>query len=376
MNNIVKMAAAACAALLGAGASAQAAELVVAHIGPFSGPLAVNGLANYDGGKTCVDEANASGGIRGRKLRLVRADDEYKPDATVRLLRNVAQRDKPVAFINLLGSANLSAVLKDRTLEDIQVPVVGVTPGADVLRASGNPWLFHVHASDNAQLARILMHIATIGLRRVAVAYQDIPFGQNGIAFIREAAPKAGIDVVGGVPVPSAADDLSAVVLQLRGTGAQAYIMILVPNSGSSFVAQMRKAEDSTPIYGMSYVQVNAIMEKAGGAHAAGIRLAQVTPNPDSERSALVRKFRAAMAQHAPKGTPHTQLHLIGYLSCRVLLEGLKVAGDDPTPVRLKAALHSVRADLGDYYVEFEGRNEGSRYVDIGVINRQGRLQY
>jgi ABC-type branched-subunit amino acid transport system substrate-binding protein len=132
----------------------QAGELVVAHVGPFSGPLSVNGLANHEGGKACVDEVNAAGGVNGSTLKLVREDDQYKPEETIRLLREVAQRDRPVAFMNLLGSANVGAVLKDKTLEDIKVPVVGVTPGADVIRAAGNPWLFHVRRPACAQARR------------------------------------------------------------------------------------------------------------------------------------------------------------------------------------------------------------------------------
>jgi branched-chain amino acid transport system substrate-binding protein len=350
--------------------------LVVAHVGPFTGPLAVNGLANHEGAKACVEEANVAGGVRGQTLRLVREDDEYKPESTVRLVRLVAQRDKPVAFLNLLGSANVGALLKDNTFEEIRIPAVGVTPGADVLRRPGSAWMFHVHASDSAQIKRILGHLSTIGLRRVAVAYQDIPFGHGGMKIVDENAPAAKLEVVGRVPVPSATEDFKAVVAELRKSNAQAYVMILVPNSGAAFVAHMRTAGDATPIYGMSYVPVKAIVQKAGANASLGIGLAQVTPNTFSTTTALVRQMNAAMGKYATAGTEPSQLHLIGYLSCRVLLEGLRLAGPGATPEKLKAALQRVRTDLGGYHVDFAGANEGSRFVDIGVVTRDGRLLY
>ena len=347
-----------------AGPPAAAGEVVLAHVGPFSGPLGVNGLANLEGAKACIADANAAGGINGNILRLVERDDEYKPEKTIALMRAAAQGDKPVAFLNLLGSANASALLKDGTLDSLKIPVVGVTPGADVLRSPGSPWMFHVHASDNAQLARIVQHLATIGIQRIAVAYQDIPFGRGGMEFIQGVARKAGVAIARSVAVPSAGEDFSAIASDLRASNAQAYVMILVPNSGAAFVAQVRGAGDATPVYGMSYVPVKGLIDKAGAAHddgdqrsgrripqraahAVGIGLAQVTPNTDSASSALIRQFRSAMERHAPAGTARTQLHLVGYLNCRVLIEGLRHAGGAPTPDSLRGALQKLRVELG-----------------------------
>jgi ABC-type branched-subunit amino acid transport system substrate-binding protein len=355
-------------------ACAFAQDVVVAHVGPFTGPLSPNGLANYEGSKACVEEANAAGGVLGRKLRLVREDDKYKPEETVRLLREVAQRDKPISFINLLGSANVSAVLKDRTLDELRVPAVGVTPGADILRTPGSPWMFHVQAGDSAQLKHIVQHLTTIGFRRVAVVFQDIPFGRGGLKLVEELASNSKIDIVGRVAVPSAAEDLKAAAAQLRQANAQVYVMILAPNSGSSLVRDVRGLGDSTPIYGMSYVPVKDIVEKAGNAGATGVGLAQVTPNTYSSTTALVRRFDAAMGRFAP-GVERTQLHLIGYVSCRALVEGIKSAGS-ASPEAVRSALQRQQIDLGGYLLDFAGTNIGSRYVDIGVITREGRLMY
>lgn len=356
--------------------SGHAGELVVAHVGPFSGPLSVNGLANFEGSKACVDEVNAAGGVHESTLKLVREDDQYKPEETVRLLREVARRDRPVAFLNLLGAPNVSAALKDKTLDDIKIPVVGITPGADALRAAGNPWLFHVHASDTAQLRRILNHLATLGIREIAVIYQDTIFGQGGLKFVDEAAPALKLAITGRIPVPAGADDLHSQAVSLRAAKAQVYIMILAPNSGSSLVRDVRKSGDPTPIYGMSYVPVKGILDKAGSDSAVGIGLAQVTPNTFSSSSGLVRQFRAAMDKHAGPATGRSQLHLIGYLNCRVLVEALRQAGRSPSPQNLQAALRKVRVDLGGYVVDFAGGNEGAKYVDIGVVTRDGRLMY
>ncbi|MBE7939026.1 MULTISPECIES: ABC transporter substrate-binding protein [Ramlibacter] len=367
---------AACHALLLCGALhllPAEAEIVLAHVGPLSGPVGPNGRANSAGSQACVGEANASGGVNGQKLRLVREDDHYQPADTVLALRAVAAREHPVAFLNFLGSANMQAVFKDGTLDAIRIPVVGITPGSDRLR---HPWIFHTQASDTAQLRRILTHLHTVGMERLGVVYQQIPFGEDGLRLIEEIAAELKLRVVARVAVPSAANDLRAQAAQLRASRAQAYVLVLVSNSGISFVRDVRGGGDPTPIYSMSYVEVQRMVDVVGARTANGVALAQVTPNPFTGNTGLVRQFHAAMTRFAPNEAVQSQQHLIGYLNCRTVVEGLQRISGPATPARLQAALRALRVDLGGYLLDFQGGNQGGRYVDLGVVRADGRLLY
>lgn len=354
-----------------------AADLVVAQVSPMTGPLGPNGLANYIGAKAGFDAVNAFGGVNGSKVRFVRADDQYKPEETIRLLEEVARREKPVAFVNILGSANVTAVLKDQTLDRVAVPVIGVTPGAENLRQPGSPWLFHVCAGDKAQIGKILMHLSTVGISTLAVVYQDIPFGKNGLSFVDEFSAQQKLTVVGRVAVPSGAEDLKSAAAELRKSGAQTYLMILAPNSGTSLVRDVRTAGDRTPIYGMSYVPAKGIVDKSPAGSAVGVALAQVTPNAATGSTGLTRDFHSAMDKFAPQGTDHSQLHLIGYIAARAAVEALRKAGPSPSPARVAQAMKQVRVDLGGFNLDFSGSdNVGTQYVNIGVIDSRGRLTY
>jgi ABC-type branched-subunit amino acid transport system substrate-binding protein len=153
--------------------------------------------------------------------------------------------------------------------------------------------------------------------------------------------------------------------------------MILAPNSGASMVRDVRLAGDRTPIYGMSYVPADAIVAKAPPGSAVGIALAQVTPNASTLNTGVTREFHQAMSKFAPEVTEPSQLHLVGYLAARITVEGLRLAGANPTPASLAKTLRRVRLDLGGYNVDFTGGdNVGSRYVNIGVVDARGRLMY
>jgi branched-chain amino acid transport system substrate-binding protein len=335
-------------------ASAAAGELVIGQVSALTGPLGLNGRSNYLGASAVFQKINAEGGIHGSRIRFVAEDDEYKPELTVSGFKKVTQRDNPVLFINLFGSANTAALLKDKVLDGAGVAALGVTPGAESLRSPGSPLLFHLQAGDGAQLRRIVTHLATIGIRSLAVVYQDNTFGLSGLRFVDEHAISTGVAVLGRIPIPIGAEDLKGAAAQLRQTRAAAYVMVLAPNSGASLVRDVRQSGDKAPIYGMSYVPVASIVEKAGLEGAAGV----------------------VLAQFAPAGTEATQLHLMGYLAGCVAVEALRRVGPAPNAMRVAAAMRGLKLDLSGYQVHFGTDNVGGDYVNLGVIDRRGRLVY
>lgn len=352
-----------------------AADLVVAQVAPFSGPLAVNGEANYAGAKAVFDQVNAAGGINGSQIRLVREDDHYQPAETIKLVKLVAERDHPVAFINLLGSASVANLIQDKVLDQLAIPAVGVTPGSEVLREPGSPFMFHPQAGDKAQLAAILKNLATLGMSRIAVAYQDIPFGRYGMAYLDEQAPQRNMKVVTKVALPAGAEDAKAAAATLKASGAQTYLMILAPNSGAALVRDLRAAGDHTFIYSLSYVSAQGVVAKAGAEGAQGLAISQTTPNPQAGTTGMTRDFQATMKAFAPKGTELNAMSLSGYIAARLTVEALKRAGGKPEG--FLPALRKLKLDMGGYTVDFSGGgNVGSSMVDFAVVDRNGNLKY
>lgn len=350
------------------------AEIVIAQVSPTTGPLSVTAVGNYEGARAYFETVNAQGGIHGQKIRFVHGDDQYKPAETVRLVEEIALRDKPLAFVNLFGSANVLALQSSKVLERAKIPAIGATPGAEAMRTPGSPWVFHVHAGDRAQIRHILQHLSTLGITRIATAYQDNPMGKSGLAHFDEAVAELKLDVAGRVAVPPVGEQLAATAKKLRETGAQAYVMVLVRNSGAALVRDVRAAGDRTPLYGMSYVPAEAILEKAPLESAVGVGLAQVLPNAAAEKTSLTREFRAAMRKFLPKSEPSNP-HLTGYVAARVAVEAIRRAGPNPTPEKVAAAMRQLDVDLGGLPESFTGgRNVGTQWVDIGVVDRRGQL--
>jgi branched-chain amino acid transport system substrate-binding protein len=83
------------------------------------------------------------------------------------------------------------------------------------------------------------------------------------------------------------------------------------------------------------------------------------------------------MKEAYPDQTSYASFQLEGYLSARILGEALKRVRGEPRAESLARALTSMgEIDFDGYRIDFSKSNEGSRYVDIAVMDQEGRLRY
>ena len=101
---IATLASVALAGSLAAPAIAAPAPIVIAYEGPLTGAQANNGIDMYRGVKLAVDQVNAKGGVLGRKVVLIKADDQANPD----LALTVAQQVKDAGAVAVVGPYNSS----------------------------------------------------------------------------------------------------------------------------------------------------------------------------------------------------------------------------------------------------------------------------
>ena len=120
--------AAAGAATLGIGfpSLARAADTIkVGVLQPLSGGLESLGQQGVEGTQLAVEEANEAGGVLGRKLELVIADDKTDPKTAVERTRELIQRDNVIAIFGPVTSANRDAI--QPTVERFKTPLFYAT---------------------------------------------------------------------------------------------------------------------------------------------------------------------------------------------------------------------------------------------------------
>lgn len=354
---------------------ASASDIVISQVAPLTGVLASTGRQMVVGGQIYFDHINATGGINGQKIRLEVADDGYKVDETVRLTRQALARPEVVALFGFAGTANVGQLLTDGVLSQGGAALVAPYTGGEPLRTPFNPWIFHVRAGYGDETEHMVQQVTTLGMKRVAVMYQDDGFGKAGLQGVERALAKRGLTLSAAAPYERNTDKVDDAVKTIRASDAQAVIMISVNKPTSAFIQRYREAGGGAQLYNISVVDPAEIVKLAGLKHAHGLGVSQVVPYPFMPAMPVVREYQQLLKKYAPN-------ELVNYtsfeqfLGAKVLVEGLRRAGPRPTRAAVIKALESMdNFDLGGTVVRYAPDNRiGSRYVEVTVIGSSGKL--
>ena len=352
------------------------ADFKVVQIAPLSGPLADTGKLLRQGAELAFQEANERGGVHGRKVALESLDDGYKVEETVRLVREVARRpDKPVALLGLVGTGNMAALLKQGVVDEAGVPVVGVRTGAVSVRQPGHPLVFHLRASYEVEVDKLVEMASAIGSRQFAVFHQDDAFGQDGLESARKALAKRNLSLLASGSYPKNTTQVEAAVDTLiKASAVQAIIMASNTQATAAFVQAYRARGGVAQLYALSVNNDREIVERIGAERARGLGIVQVVPFPFSGVMPLAREYQKALARRHPESQP-TVTGIEGFIYGKVLLEALRRAGPQATREALLKALEGAPFELGGYVVDFSPQShEGSQFVELTIIGAGGKL--
>ncbi|MCB1958191.1 MAG: ABC transporter substrate-binding protein [Rhodocyclaceae bacterium] len=357
---------------------AWGARLKVVQIADYSSSRASLGTALRYGARLAIEEANRNGGVNGHTIDFVTLDDQYKPEETVRLLKDALNTVDPIAIVNILGTGTTAAVIKDGVLDSAGIALIGPYTGADSLRTPLNRQVFHVRASYGEEVDRIAEHFANIGAKRVGLLRESGPFGEAiGVAF-DAAAKKHGLEVVAIGVTPEGSDDVAAGVAKVAAAEPNGVLLGTAGRPTSRLVKATHEAGMLAARIMLSVNDLDQIREFAGNAAARGVGKVAVMPDPQSCTLDLCRELKRLHESHGDPKQPLTPNTVEGYISARAFLSALAHVSGEPTRAKLRAALESAgRMDFGGFALSFgPERHNGSNYMDIGVLGSGGQIMY
>lgn len=355
--------------------SAARADIVIGQVAPLSGVLASTGKQMVLGGSIYFRHVNAQGGVHGQKIAVKVLDDGYKVDDTVRLTRELLADPELVALFGFAGTSNVGKLLSEGVLEQGGAALVAPYTGGEPLRNPFNPWIFHVRAGYADETEHMVQQVTTLGMTRIAVMYQDDGFGKAGLEGVRKALTRRKLELSAAAPYDRNTDNVDAAVQQIMKSDAQAIIMIAVNKPSSAFIKRYREAGGGAQLYNISVVDPAEIVKLADLKNAHGLGISQVVPFPYQPNLPVVREYQTLLKKYAPdEHINYTSFE--EFLGAKVLVEGLRRAGPAPTRAKVIKALEGLgHYDLGGVTVNYSPDNRvGSRYVEVTVIGRTGRL--
>jgi branched-chain amino acid transport system substrate-binding protein len=347
-------------------------KIILGQSAAFSGPAAQLGIQFYNGAKVCFDQVNAQGGIGRQMIEIRKLDDGYEPDRCAENTRKLIASDV-FALFGYIGTPT-SVVALPQAIR-AKVPFIAPFTGAMALREPFNKYAFHVRASYNDETALIVKQLTSLGLKKIAVFYQNDAYGKAGLEGVTLALAGLGLKPVAQAPVERNSVDVAKAVQTLVAAGPDAVVQISAYKSCAAFIREAKKAGYGGTFYNVSFVGTQALADELG-KDGAGVVVSQVVPSPYNAARPITREFVAAV-KAAGTGTEVNFSSMEGYLAARLLVEGLQRAGGKPTRDSLISGLESIGNQVvGGFSVSFSATDHvASKFVELSMLTGDGRVR-
>ncbi len=363
------------------GLAANAAEtgvtdqkILLGQSAAFSGPAAQLGIQMHAGAKAYFDAVNAQGGVYGRRIEIIKADDKYEADLAAANTKRLIETDNVFALFGYVGTPTSNAALPIFT--QARVPFFAPFTGAESLRQPFNREVFNIRASYFDETEHLVDRLVKTGIKNIAVFYQNDAYGRAGLAGVERALKLLKVDMVATATVERNSTDVSAAVAKILPKKPDAIIQISAYASCAAYIRSMQKAGYTGQFYNVSFVGSQALADTLG-TDGPGVVISQVVPFPWHAATPIVSEYQKVMTKAGLKDWNFSSLE--GFIAAKVFTEGLKRAGKDLTREKLVRALETVNRnnfDTGGFDVNFSPTNHnGSKYVDMTVITKDAKFR-
>jgi branched-chain amino acid transport system substrate-binding protein len=322
---------------------------------PFSGSAKELGRQMKLGIDAAFNRVNETGGVEGRMLKLIAADDGYEPARTTDAMKQLYEKDQVFGIIGNVGTP--TAVVAVPYALERKLLFFGAFTGANVLRHDPpDRYVFNYRASyaeETDAVVRYLVKLRRIPIRQIAVFAQQDTYGDSGFAGVSKAVRALGVSDAAIVRLNYKRNtvDVDDAInqLKLQKPPIKAVVMVSTYRAAAKFIERTHDLFPEMIYTNVSFVGSTALANELmllGPRYASGVIVTQVVPAV-SGYSSIVLEYKNALAKYFPGEAPD-YVSLEGYVAANVLIQGLKRAGPQLDTEKLIDILENTRNfDLG-----------------------------
>jgi branched-chain amino acid transport system substrate-binding protein len=322
---------------------------------PFSGSGKENAQSYKQGIEVAFSKANDAGGINGRLLKLIAADDGFEPSRTLGVMKTLWDNDQVFGYFGNFGTATAEVAIPF-ALERRALFFAPYTGSSNARHDPPDRYVFNYRPSftEEADAAvRYLLKVRKIRPNQIAVFGENDAFGEQGYAGVAKAFRAIGANDSGILRTTYTRNtiDVDDAVNRLRASKIPIRAVVMTANTrpAAKFI---EKTHDLFP--GMIYTNMSVSggtaladeLKLLGPRFLENVVMTQVVPAV-SGYSSEVLDFKTALAKFSPGSTPD-YVALEGFVAANILIDALKRCGPQVESERLVDALESTKnLDLG-----------------------------
>ena len=340
--------------MLGAGAQTGAPIMIGASI-PLTGGVSTFGQHSRWGSELAIAEANAAGGVLGRKLEMDYQDNRCNPAEAVKSVTQMIAEKKYVAIFDGLCSSAALAIMP--LVERAEIPFVVANASATAIAeksgAGGNKWTFKVNPTDASMLDALIAWLDKEGKAgNIAFLGEDTDFGRAGVAGLEAALKKRNRALSGVDFYQKGTADFTTVFAKIKAKKPALLALYAIDADFQNAMRQWYAAGGGIPLTGRVLVDQVPKEIMASGFLDGTTSVQPYDPSIDTPgNKAFVEAFQKR------NGTAPILVSFEAYETTRVLIDAIKRAGStDPAAIRDALAKTKYPSILGNP-IEFDANN-------------------
>ena len=299
-------------------------------------------------------------------------DDKSEPERTAKAIELFGKDGSFAATTSIVGTPHAIRALPVAT--QLGLPVVGIRSGAAELR-DGRPGVYHLRASFNDELSRMVGLVSGSSLDKLAVVYSDDAFGRASMAHVRAIAPGLGVEITAAAAAERNGSNVEKMVtaaLSAPGHQPRGLLLLMIAEPMEKGVRHAREKHlFPYPILAMSFCATRALAESKA-PYLLGLGLMTAFPLPRADASPLSQDFRR-LAQAFKPGADASLTSFEGFVYGSVLTQACQRARDG-SRAAIREAL-SKPMNIGGYRVAFDPMNVGLHYLQALRKSHDGVLR-
>jgi len=357
----------------------QGKPVKIGLLATLEGPFAAGGADGMRGAEMAVNERK--GMVAGRKIEIVKASSDAKPDVAVNATRKLVEQDKVDIMVGPLSGGEGIAV-KEYSKTQPNITFINGSSGAQATTlVNPSPNFFRFNTEGAQWMVGLGKAALDKGYKRVMVIAEDYAFPYSQVQGFMSEYCRLGGKVPVKAWVPLGGKDYASVIARIP-KDVDALVVVLGGADAVNFLNQYEAAGGDKPMVGGSITVSQDILNYKGKRRDSLVGTIAGSPIADSYDAPEFKKFVADYQKAYPVSSgayPSPSLFaLVYYINMKATLDGLEAVkgdlSDGQKKYREALSKMTLKTPVGDVKLDANRQAIGTTFITEVVKDKQGNL--
>jgi branched-chain amino acid transport system substrate-binding protein len=239
---------------------------------------------------------NDEGGINGRPLQLVIADDEADPTKAAIIAKKFIESDKVDAIIG--PTRTDTGMAAKPIIEQMKIPTEMTVGGDAVIVVPTWKYTFKSPQRTSTAVEKILGYMKKKGIQKVAIITAADGFGRDGKNALEKLAPQFGVKIIAAESFQATDNDMTAQLIKIKAASPEAIICWTIGKAGAIVAKNVKQLAIQGPLFqchGLPdpiYVQLAGEASEGNLMPSTKLMVANQLPDADPQKKVIMEFIR------------------------------------------------------------------------------------